>query len=112
MTFDQFQKNVEKIYTVIPVSSTEFIMIHILSFQESRQVMGHIFQPYQSIEERHVPSFLFVCANANASDCAKRLKKKGLSVLDHSKVKLPSKKDTASFIEAILKTTDFYFPVR
>jgi hypothetical protein len=104
MTFEQFKKNVEKVscLSILSLSTTEFMILHEVSVRESRTIMGNIFQPYHTVEEIHVPSFLLVCRNAAQSEMSAIFKKQGYPVLNTARIKLPSKKETKAFVDAFV----------
>ena len=104
MTFEQFTKNVEKEtrFVSLSLSTTEWLLLHTFSLNESREITGNIFQPYTAVAEVRVPSFILVC-KYSTSPWAEIFKHKGFPVLACDQVALPLKKDTVAFVDAFIQ---------
>jgi len=111
MTFEQFKKNVEKITTgekimrfcTLSLSTTEWLLFHQVFLKESVEMNGNLFQPYRTVTDVRVPSFILVCQDASQSPTATVFKKKEYPVMDAATLRLPIKKETEAFITTFIE---------
>lgn len=89
-------------FELVSLSTTEWLLLHTFSLNESREITGNIFQPYTAVAEVRVPSFILVCKHS-ASPVADAFKRKGFPVLACDQVALPLKKDTAAFVDTFIQ---------
>ena len=86
MTFEQFKKNVEREFKenserelrfcTLSLSTTEWLLFHDIFVNESREITGNIFQPYSTVTEVRIPSFILVCKDNPTSPTGIAFKKK------------------------------------
>jgi hypothetical protein len=113
MTFEQFKKNVESklkkkgeresCFCTLSLSTTEWLLFHEVSLKESVEMNGNLFQPYRTVMDVRVPSFILVCKDASRSPTAAVFKKRGYPVMDAATLRLPSKKETEAFVFAFIE---------
>ena len=113
MTFEQFKKNVERElkkkgeresrFWTLSLSSTEWLLFHEVSLKESVEMNGNLFQPYRTIMDVRVPSFILVCKDASRSPTAAAFKKRSYPVMDAATLRLPLKKETEAFVYAFIE---------